>query len=420
MASPYQLGCLLAWCLAPLALLAQTRPALTLAQYQQDYAYFWTTVRDDYAYFNKKQTDWERVRQHADSVLPAVVTRDHLVRLLESSLAELYDSHAGLGTNLPDSRRMVPSGTDVWAEFGPAGAVVTSVRPGFGAERAGLRPGMIVLAVNNVPLEAAIRPLLPHYLKAPDPAARQLALNLALAGDHRTPRKFTVQERGHRQDVYPDRDGMRLETNRSSQLLDVRHYGGVAYLKINNSLGNNALIAAFDSVLTAQGTPAGLILDLRDTPNGGNTVVARAIMSRFITREQPYQRHEQPAEEAAYGVRRSWLELVSPRPAPYLGPLVLLVGRWTASMGEGITIGFDAMQRATIMGTEMARLNGSVATYHLPHSGIKFNIPTERLYQVNGQLRETYVPPVHIQPPPGTADAALAAALQQLQASAKP
>ena len=408
------------WLITLASCQGQTRPALTPAQYQQDYTYLWTTVRDDYAYFNKKQTDWARVRQHADSVLPAVATRAQFVRLLENSLAELYDPHAGLGTNLTDSRRLVPSGTDAWAEPGPAGAVVTAVRPGFGAARAGLRPGMVLLAVNDVPLAAALRLLLPRYLRAPDPAARQLALNLALAGDHRTPRKFTVQAGSHRQDLYPDRAGMRLEDNPAARPLAVRHYGGVAYLKINNSLGNNALVAAFDSALTALGTPAGLILDLRDTPNGGNTVVARAIMSRLITQEQPYQRHEQPAEEAAFGIKRSWLELVSPRPGPYSGPLVVLVGRWTASMGEGLTIGLAAMQRATIMGTEMARLNGSVTTYSLPNSSIRFNIPTERLYQVSGPPREAYVPPVYIHPTPDTADAALAAALRQLQAPAGP
>jgi carboxyl-terminal processing protease len=39
---------------------------------------------------------------------------------------------------------------------------------------------------------------------------------------------------------------------------------------------------------------------------------------------------------------------------------VVLVGRWTASMGEGMAIGLDAMKRATIVGTRMAGLNGAV------------------------------------------------------------
>jgi carboxyl-terminal processing protease len=410
------------WALAvqsiPLVTLGQQRPALTVAQYQQDFAYFWTTVRDNYAYFDKKQTDWEQVRQSGEAAVQAVTTRSQFVRVLEDALAELYDNHAALNTNLPDSRRLVPSGTDAWAQFREGRAVVQAVRPGFGAEQAGLRPGMELLAINEVPIEMVVQPLLGKHLKTVDAAAREVALNRALAGDHRTPRKLTVRVQGRRQDIFPDQNGLGLEKGDDPRLLESRHYGAIGYLKINNSLGNNRLIAAFDSALTALGNPAGLVLDLRDTPNGGNTTVARAIMGRFITQEQPYQRHELTAEEAQFGVKRSWVELVSPRPAPYTGPLVVLVGRWTASMGEGITIGLDAMRRATVMGTEMARLNGSIATFQLAQSGIKFSIPTERLYRVNGLPREAYVPPVYVQPATDATDAPLQAALTQLRKAA--
>lgn len=415
---------LIAWllCCLPTALLAQGPPARTAAQYRQDFAYFWTTVRDDYAYFGKKQTDWEKVRRAGEAALPGITGRAQFVRLLENALAELYDNHAALGTNLPDSRRLVPTGTDVWAQFDAAGnAVVQSLRPGYGAERAGLRSGQELVAVNGVPIEDAIRPLLGRSLKTVDAAAREVALNQALAGDHRTPRQFTVRVRGRRQDVYPDRDGLGLEDIRYPALLESRHYGDIGYLKINNSLGDNGLIAAFDSALTALHNPAGLVLDLRETPSGGNTTVARALLGRFITREQPYQRHEQPAEEATYGIKHSWLELVAPRALPYTGPLVVLVGRWTASMGEGLAIGFDAMQRAAVVGTEMARLNGSVHSYRLPQSGIGFSIPTERLYRVDGLPREEYVPTVYVQPAADPAtDAALEAALRRLRGPGQP
>jgi carboxyl-terminal processing protease len=389
-----------------------------VAQYQQDFAYFWTTVRDNYAYFDQKQTDWEQVRQSGEAAVQAVTTRSQFVRVLEDALAELYDNHAALNTNLPDSRRLVPSGTDAWAQFREGRAVVQAVRADFGAEQAGLKPGMELLAINEVPIEMVVQPLLGKHLKTVDAAAREVALNRALAGDHRTPRKLTVRVQGRRQDIFPDQNGLGLEKGDDPRLLESRHYGAIGYLKINNSLGNNRLIAAFDSALTALGNPAGLVLDLRDTPNGGNTTVARAIMGRFITQEQPYQRHELTAEEAQFGVKRSWVELVSPRPAPYTGPLVVLVGRWTASMGEGITIGLDAMRRATVMGTEMARLNGSIATFQLAQSGIKFSIPTERLYRVNGLPREAYVPPVYVQPATDATDAPLQAALIQLRKAA--
>ena len=412
----YRLLCVLVLYCLPLTLLAQSRPVLTAEQYQEDFNYFWTNVSTDYAYFDKKQTDWNKVRQLGEASLKTITTRAQFVRLLENSLAELYDNHAALSTNLPDSRRLVPSGTDLYGQFDQHQAVIMAVRPGYGAEQAGLRPGMEVVAVNDVPLEEALRPLLGRSLKTVDAAARLFALNQVLAGDHRTPRKLTVRVKGQQQDLYPDQGGIRREDIRYPKLLESRRYGAIGYLKINNSLGNNGLVAAFDSALTALKNPTGLILDLRETPNGGNTTVARGLMSRFITREQPYQRHELSAEERAYGIKRSWIELVSPRSVPYTGPLIVLVGRWTASMGEGITIGLDAMKRATIMGTEMARLNGSITFYQLPHSDFGFNIPTERLSRPDGLLlRENYVPGEYIRPTAGAMDVPLETALRRLR-----
>ncbi|MCB2376531.1 hypothetical protein LGH70_02995 [Hymenobacter sp. BT635] len=406
--------------LAPAGALRAQPAQLTPAQYQQDFDYFWTTVHENYCYFDKKQTDWARVRQLYAAQLSGINSRAQFVRLLENALNELYDNHANLSTNLPDSRRLLPSGTDVWAGFQQGRAVVVAVRAGFGAERVGVRPGMEIVAVDDVPIEKALRPLLGRSLKAVDEAAREVALNQALAGTHNAPRKLTVRTQHRRRDLYPDKPTAQLEHIRYAGLLASRQLGTLGYIRLHNSLGDNRLIAAFDSALNTLGATTGLILDLRETPGGGNTTVARALMGRFITREQPYQRHEQPAEERRFGVRRSWVELVAPRGATYSRPLVVLVGRWTSSMGEGITVGLESMQRATIVGSEMARLNGSILSFRLPNSSFGFNIPTERLYRVDGLPREQFVPAQHlISGSSGEGDAALEKAVQVLKGGGK-
>jgi C-terminal processing protease CtpA/Prc len=410
-------------CLLLLLLVAgplRAQATFTPSQNQQDFDYFWTTVKRYYCYFDKKQTDWDKVRQQAEPQLKSITTRAQFVRLLENALNELYDNHASLSTNLPDSRRLIPTATDMWGAFVGGKPVLVDVRRGYGTEQVGLRPGMEVAAINDLPVDQAIRPLLGQSLKTVDAAARQMAFNLALAGDHRTPRKLTVLVGGKKQDFYPDKNGLALENIRYAGLLESKRLGTVGYIKINNSLGNNALIAAFDSALTALSDTQGFILDLRECPSGGNTTVARAIMGRFITQEQPYQRHELTAEELAFGVKRTWIELVSPRPNPYTKPLIVLVGRWTGSMPEGITIGLESMKRATIMGTEMARLNGAISSFRMPNSGIGFSIPAERLYRIDGLPRENYVPQVVIPPSAGGSDKTLEAALLRLPKSTKP
>jgi carboxyl-terminal processing protease len=65
-------------------------------------------------------------------------------------------------------------------------------------------------------------------------------------------------------------------------------------------------------------------------------------------------------------------------------------------MGEGIAIGLDGMKRATIVGTQMAGLNGGVFTLELPETKIGVTYPGERLNHINGTPRENFTPPVPV------------------------
>jgi carboxyl-terminal processing protease len=122
-------------------------------------------------------------------------------------------------------------------------------------------------------------------------------------------------------------------------------------------------------------------------------------MSWFISKDHFYQKHEYSAEERSNGVKRSWLEIVSPRKGKYYDkPLVILCDHWTASLGEAIVIGFEALKRpyTKIIGTEMARLSGAVYSFELPNSKIGFTFPAEKLYTVEGSPREKYVPGIRV------------------------
>jgi len=129
---------------------------------------------------------------------------------------------------------------------------------------------------------------------------------------------------------------------------------------------------------------------MTETPGGGNSAVARAIMSRFISKEMPFQKHE--ATETSYRIKRSWTEYVTPGKDTYQKDVFILVGHWTGSMGEGIAIGFDGMARAKIIGTKMAGLLGAIEHFKLSQTKIGYQFPTERVYQFNGTPREEYRP----------------------------
>jgi carboxyl-terminal processing protease len=256
---------------------------------------------------------------------------------------------------------------------------------------------MQVASINGIAVDEAVSRRVGKSLRSSDEAAKNWALRILLAGRRNEKRSIEVISNGERRMLSIDNQPAD-ESVETKQLLEYRRIEkDVGYIRINNSLGDAILIKQFDLALVALRNTRGLILDLRDTPSGGNTTVARGIMGRFIRRDVPYQKHSIPAEERQYGTKRSWIELVSPRGEfTYTAPVVILVNHWTGSMGEGITIGMDGMRRATIVGTEMARLVGATSGIRLPHTGIGVTFPTEKLFHINGTPRENFVPPVHI------------------------
>jgi C-terminal processing protease CtpA/Prc len=384
-------------CLA--VLLQAQEKKFTKQQYRDDFTYFWTTINNEYCYFNKKQTDWEQVKQTYAKAIDTVTTRNGFVSTMEKALYELYDHHCNFNTNTDLSRRLVPTETDVWAEFQNNKPTIVEVRKGSDAESIGIMPGMEVIAVNDVPIEKAVAAMLPQTLRRLDIEANNFALRLVLAGNHINPRKFTLKFGTGVKDYFPDANGMTLDHQQYAGLVDTKLFGAIGYIRINNCLFDNTLVQTFDSVMLAMRNTTGLIIDLRETPSGGNSSVARAILGWFITKEMLYQKHEYYAEEKETGIKRSWVEIVSPRAnRHYSKSLVVLVDHWTGSIAEAITIGFAAFHRpnTTIIGTEMARLNGAVYSYQMPNTGIGFSFTAERLYTVEGQPREKFIPPVMI------------------------
>ncbi len=165
-------------------------------------------------------------------------------------------------------------------------------------------------------------------------------------------------------------------------------------IRIENSLGDSNLVAEFDRAIMDLRDVRGLMLDLRNTPSGGNTDVAEPIMGWFIRGRHAYQRVFDPGPGKTFP-RDSWTKKFAAHGAfQFSAPLVVLCDRWTGSMGEGMIIGLDALNVSVAVGTQMAGLCGSTDGVMLPNSGIGVHFPTERLYHLDGRPREIWAPPV--------------------------
>ncbi|AJW62773.1 Peptidase family S41 [Elizabethkingia miricola] len=363
-------------------------------KYQKDFNEFWTDIDQKYAYLNEQQINWQKVKEIYSPKVAEINNTYAFVQLLEKVLNELHNGHSSLNTNLDISNKLVPSGQDIYVEKEQNKYIITDVRKGSGAEKSGLKAGMEVSLFNGLNgknIDDQLKQFLPKYTDQYTPAMYQYALDMLFAGTHNVKREIAIAEKGKSVNFYPD-NFITLSGNK--QLLESKILNKkTAYLKVNNSLGDNNLISTFDKALDSLLNYKNVIIDLTETPSGGNTTVARAIMGRFTDKMLPYQVHE--FDEVKYQTKRHWVEYVVPRGKTYKGKLYILIGHWTGSMGEGMAIGFDGMKRAKIIGTKMAGLIGAISGFQMTETKIGYQFPTERLYHVNGTPREDFVPGIH-------------------------
>lgn len=371
-----------------------------------------TQIETRYAYLPERHLDLAKMRALFGPEARAASTRDDLIHVVERVVAELHDDHVTLGTNTPSSPQLIPTGAELWAEMRDGRAVIVEVLPGSAAAKAGLVPGDLVLSIGGVAIDQAVERARARTLNAPDAEALNFSLRSLLAGTHDAARRIAVQNSKGRSRVI---ELPPFVPANNPDLVTWRWLNGkTGYIRIENSLGDSDTVAAFDAALTALSKARNLVFDLRNTPSGGNTDIAEPIMGRFIASAAEYQRIFEPAAGKRFP-QDSWLKTVEPRAPQVTANLAVLVNHWTGSMGEGMAIGFDAMKRARIVGTPMARLCGGTESFELPRTGIPVHLPTYRLYHVNGTPREMFVPSIEVDLTRGRAagDAILARALKE-------
>ncbi len=343
-----------------------------------------------YAYLPDRHLDLAKLKAIYEPKAEAAPTPGVFLQVIEQAVGELHDHHATLGANNAASPQLIPTGTELWAEMRNGRAFLTEIRPGGAAAKAGLHAGDEVLAFGEVPAAKAVARAAPKALAEPDSEADNFTLRTLLAGTHEGERVLSVRSRDGQTRV------VRLAPYTPPQVQDLVAWRwirpGVGYIRIENSLGDTDTVKAFDAALEQLKGAKGLILDLRNTPSGGSTDVGEPILGRFISKTSAYQRVFDPGPGKTYP-KDSWLKTAAPRAPQVKARLVVLVDHWTGSMGEGMTIGFDALHRAKIVGTSMAGLCGGTGEFTLPKLKISVHFPIERLYRVNGEPRETFAPP---------------------------
>lgn len=349
------------------------------------------TIAENYAY-RDELPDGELPKSDVLTAERKAVHDDRaLLAYAEKRVASLADHHAITGSSFRDSWAVVPTYADLWVVKQGDQFVVDAVRDYSPAADRGVVVGDVIMAVDGLPIGQAVASFWADLGLAETPVRAGYAARVLVAGRRDRARKITIKNRSGtvRELVLPSMYDLE-EAERPP--VSVCRSTDRTVIRFNNSLGDFTTIGAFDEAMRSVPEDSDLVLDLRDTPSGGNTTVARGIISWFVAEPRGYQIHNRPAEQRRTGIARQWIEQVLPRKGRYrAGVPVIVVGRWTGSMGEGIAVGFAGLG-AEVRGTRMAGLKGAIEDLRAGETDLTVKLPTEMLLTPWGLPREDFVP----------------------------
>lgn len=360
------------------------QPTESISNNLQEFDRLMADMEAEFIYYKEKKKLLRCIEKAYRPFADTISQPYYKVLFYDRLLDELYDSHIHLNTNTGQSYRL---NSPVYAELKEDRFFLKNV---FTSELQYKLPvnviGAQILEFNGQHFGKVVESFHTQCQDKSNPVIREWVANKVLAGRRDQPRQLLLRLRSGKESLL-DLNQMKLKERPG--LLEATRKGKVGLIKINNSLGNDSLPYYFDLALEQLWDTEAMVLDLRNTLDGGNTGVAEPIMGRFISEEKGYQIVE--------GKNETYTRKVFPVGETYTKPLYVLVGRWTGSMGEGMAIGFDGMNRATVVGTEMNRLAGGMKSIKLLHSNFSARISIEKLRHLDGRLRETYVPAVYVE-----------------------
>lgn len=358
---------------------------------KEDLSGILSNLSQSYVYFNDKHIDLDCIKEYYGKQIDEIKTEEETVLFFEYLLNEFNDSHLILNTNRNSSFRLF---SPIYVTVENGSVIISNV---WQTEIENLEQNIIgaeVTKINGVDFERAIIDFPTHCNDKSSLKVKEWIANKILAGRYNEPRILTLKLT-NKEVIQFNLDEIQYKSTK--ELLTSTTKNGIGIIRINNSLGTNSLIPEFDKSLNDLMDTKGVVIDLRNTVDGGNSYVARGIMGRFINEKLPYQKHVMIEQ---YGgnpkVERSWVEYVSPRAKQYDKPVVILVGRWTGSMGEGVAIGFDGMNRVKVVGSEMERLAGEMSGFSFKNQKFGYRLSIAKLFHVNNTPREEYVPEVFV------------------------
>ncbi len=304
----------------------------------------WQTINVEYYDSSFHGVDWRKVHERYRPLVEAAASNLEFYRLFEVMLAELRDAHTVF--NAPrssDEQAAQPIGSvGISLQEVEGQTAIVTVEPDSDAARAGVRPGMILRAVNGKPVEQLYAEIRSRFAGSSSERAMKNVMHGALlyGGFLGASRTFAIERfDGSLFDVSITHHGA---SSMPTALTARRLPSGDGYIKFNG--WQPPLDAQFRTELEKLSDTDGLVIDLRGN-GGGQTDVLLNIGSLFF-----------PTEHSFGGFKRRGgkpEKIVTHKPEQlYRGAVVILVDEISASASEVFTVSMQEHARARVIGQQ--------------------------------------------------------------------
>jgi carboxyl-terminal processing protease len=357
-----------------------------------------SVLKQQYAYLDRPDFNVDALFNEFEVRAIDAKTKQEFADISQMLLRHFYDPHLNLGPYDENDFSVFPTGSDIRAVYVNSHFIIEDVKAGSAAAIAGIRPGAEILTIDDLPATKAVEKVFGKKLKQLSLEQVNYGVNISLGGLREKKRIITLKSQERSKTFHLASSYAWLDAIEDTPTLNYKKLNDVGYIRFNNSLGNSQTVDDFKEAISALSETNALIIDLRNTPSGGNTSVAEPILGHFVDKKTAYQLYQIQKVGVLYKDAIIETAYVAPNTPQYTKPFVVLAGRWTGSMGEGMTIGLDAIGAATVIGAPMADLLGGIKTIKLVESDTWIELGFERLYHVNNTYREDFEPHIMVNP----------------------
>jgi carboxyl-terminal processing protease len=345
--------------LAALFLLAGLTASQT-ARNVESFEVVWKTVRDRHPDARLNGLNWQAIHDSTRPAIEHAKSMEEVRGILNGMLAKLGASHyAIIPKDLYEpigdtgSGRKAAAGPGITPVLIDGKAVVGSVTPDSPADRAGLKPGMVLESIDSEKVDPMLKVTSATGVQEPE---RLVQRSLTRKLDGEAGGKVRLEVRN------PDGSLREIDVARAvpegklvsfGNLPETRLFfesrrlaGGAGYIRFNLFLDPVSIMPQVEAALKEFAKAPGVILDLRGNP-GGIGIMAMGIAGFFVG-ESGHKLGEMKMREATLKF------VIFPRPETYDGKLAILVDGGSASTTEILAQGLQDLGRARIFGTRTA------------------------------------------------------------------